>query len=246
MWEFSIEAKQKNSHLIDYISERIENALSSVQGVKSVVSLGDKTCIAIGCDDVFAKQLEGVLRVVICDTICEKMKFDFLKNNIDLTLSNEKLFDAFVKVYTYFDCDLERKIIVRNLVLKDKLVLESFLEFRLQPLKMKWKEMCNLTNSSSNVFLKSETFVELLKFLISNLDIKCKCLVIDFNDGCKFYEEDGNSLVALVNFEENDEMGIITQVIELCPAKLKIICGKDNQIVSTLAELFDKRVEIVK
>ena len=246
MWEFCVEASKKNAHIIDYISQRLENVISSVDGVKSYITFGNSSSVAVGCPKKHYQKLEGALRVIICDAICEKMKFDYLKNHIVLSVSDEKLFDAFIKVYTYFDSEIERKIVLRSLFFKNKIVLESFLSFRLQPLKKKWEEMCNLTNTNSNLFLQSETFIELLKFLISNLDCKMNTVVLDLSSNIVLYEERGNALVALLNFQANDDIGIITQIIELCPRKIKIISGNNNEVVSLIGELFENRVEIIK
>jgi len=247
MWEFCIETDKKNSHLINYISERMTDALSCVDGVQSVVTLGNTSSLAVGCEQKHKRHIEGVLRVVLCDTICEKMKFDFLKKHINLIINEEKLFDAFVKVYTYFDSEIERKMVLRSLIFSKKIVLESFLHFRLQPLLNKWEEMCNLTNCNSSLFLQSETFIELLKFLISNLESKSECLVLDLEDGCKLYEEKGNKIFALQTFEVDDDINIVTSMIELCPNKIKIMGGGQNrEIVSLLGELFYGRIEIVR
>lgn len=247
MWEFCIEADKKNVHLINYISERLSDCIANVKGVQSVVTMGRTSSLAIGCEQKYKKQMENVLRLILCDTICEKMKFDFLKTNITLLIKEEKLFDAFIKVYTYFDNEVEKKMVLRSLFFSKKLVLESFINFRLQPLKKKWEEMCNLTNHNSNLFLRSETFIELLKFLIANLDRRSDCLVLDFEDGCKLYEEKNDKIFALQNFMVDDDINIVVSMIELCPNKIKIISGEKNkEIISLLGELFYGRVEIVR
>jgi len=247
MWEFCVETDKKNINLINYISERIADTIASIDGVQSVITLGNTSSLAIGCEQKYKKQIEGALRVVLCDTICEKMKFDFLKKHINLIINEEKLFDAFVKVYTYFDSELERKIVLRSLFFSKKLVLESFFHFRLQSLQKKWEEMCNLTNCNSTLFLQSETFIELLKFLISNLESRSDCLVLDLADGCRLYEEKNNKIFALQNFEIDDDINIVTSMIELCPNKIKIISGGQNsEIISLLGELFYGRVEIIR
>lgn len=247
MWEFCVEASKKNADLIDYISKRIEDAVLVCGGVKSQLIVGNTCSLAVGCEKKHQKTMEGVLRTIVCDTICEKMKFKFLQSHIDLIVEDEKLFNAFIKVYTYFDAEIERKIVLRNLTLSNKIVLESFLEFRLQTLKKKWQEMCMLTNSSSNLFLKSETFLELLKFLISNLEIKVNTIVVNFGAECFIYEErDKNNLILLHKFSLLDDVGIITKIIEICPLKIKILTNTKPEIASLIAQLFENRVEIIK
>ena len=165
---------------------------------------------------------------------------DYLKNHINFVVSSENLFDAFIKVYTYFDSELERRIVLRILSFDEKIVLESFLYFKLQPLLLKWKEMCSLANSNLSLFLESQTFLELLKFLISNMDIKVESLIIDLSSSCQFFEERKNKLIFLKNFNEAEDFEIITGLIEFSPNKIKIISGKNHNLIYNL--IFGKTI----
>ena len=246
MWEISIEASKKNVHLLNYISNKLQNSISFFKGIQSLMSYDNSISLAVGCPKQYANQLKNFLKILICDAICYQMKFDYLKNHINLVVSSENLFNAFIKVYTYFDSELERKIVLRILSLNDKIVLESFLYFKLQPLLQKWKEMCNLANSNLSMFLESQTFLELLKFLISNMDIKVESLIIDLSSSCQFFEERKNKLIFLKNFNEAEDFEIITGLIEFSPSKIKIISGKNHNLISLIANLYEGRVEILK
>lgn len=84
MWEVCIEANSSNGHLIDYIVERMEPVLSEVGGIKSTIQLGSTKSVALGCAMSQSSRVAGVLRQVLCDVVCEKMKFDFLHKRINL------------------------------------------------------------------------------------------------------------------------------------------------------------------
>ncbi len=246
MWEICIEANSSNGHLIDYIEERMQPVLAEVGGIKSTIQLGGNKSIALGCRVGESAKVIGVLRPVLCDVVCEKMKFDFLRKQINLLPGDSKFFEAFVKVCTYFDSELERKIVMRSLPVTSKIVLESLLDFRMRPLKNKWQELCNLTNDNSTLFVQSETFVELLKFLIDNLEHKSDCVVLSFDKECAISEERGDKVFLLSNLSADDDIGIITSVIELCPHKIKVFSDNGHiELLKFLCELFEGRVEII-
>lgn len=135
---------------------------------------------------------------------------------------------------------------MRSLPTSSKIVLESLLEFRMRPLKNKWQELCNLTNDNSTLFIQSETFIELLKFLIANLENKSECVVISFDEECVISEERGDKVLLLSNLSADDDVGIITSVIELCPNRIKVFSDSGHvELLNFLCELFEGRIEII-
>lgn len=247
MWEICIESVDGHKDYIDYIKQKMKSTIKAVGGVFSECTNNNVYSLAIGCKKQDKLKVAGVLRFVLCDVICEKMKYDYLSKNVGLVPQESGYFYPFVKVLTYFDSELERQIVLRLLDLTPKLVLESFLNFRLKPLKAKWQELCDLTNNNAGLFLQSETFLELLKFLIANLDSKKDCVVVSMQDKCLIYEEKGKNLVTLGSFEKNDEFGLLSQLIELSPQLIKVKNGSNNKkTTNILVNLFEGRVEIVK
>ncbi len=247
MWEICIETSINNKDYILYIKNKMQNTISAVSGVISLFENTDICSIAIGCKKQDKSKVAGVLRFILCDVICEKMKYDYLSKNVGLVPQDSGYFSPFVKVLTYFDSELERQIVMRSLNLTPKIVLESFLNFKLRPLKIKWQELCNLTNDNAGLFLQSETFLELLKFLIANLDVKRECIIVSMQDKCIVYEEKNKNLISLASFDKNDEFGLLSSLIELCPNHIKVMNSKNNkETTNILSNLFEGRVEIVK
>ena len=165
------------------------------------------------------------------------MKYNYLKDHLCLNIQDETLFHAFVKVYTYFDIELEKAVAIRAIYL---LNLNSFLDFRLYSIKQKWQQMCNLTNVNAELFVKSETFLDILKFLISNLDYKIKEITIDFGCGKIIAGKDE------LFFAVNDDLMVLTKIIELAPKKIKVLNLNDEEIKNVLTDLFQNRMEIIK
>lgn len=245
MWEICIDSNSGNKDYIKYINEQMVNTINSLNAVVGISK--DGTSISFGCKKEDSQKLWGVLRFVLCEIFCDKMKYKYLFKNVTIVSQSEGFFNALIKVLTYFDSEIERQIVLRSIKYSPKIVLESYLNFKLKPLKSKWKELCNLTNNNSVLFLQSETFIELLKFLISNLEIKKECVVVSFKSPCIVYEEKQNSIISINTFDLNDEFGIISELIEMCPQRIKLIANNNaRNIINLLSELFDGRVEIIK
>lgn len=244
MWDFCVRTSIDSKHLIDFIDEKLSNNNFHFKFARCTTERNGFCDLTIACPKGFSNILKEKLKKILCDTICEKMKYDYFSKNISVQFEKENLFKAFTKVYTYFDIELEKAITIRAIYFPNVLNLDGFLNFRLNPLKQKWKEMCQLTNMSSKVFLENDSFLELLKFLIKNLDYKQKVLIIDFSDDCKFFDEKNSLLKVQKNI---DLLEVLQAIIEFSPKTLKIIDRTDNkQIVSALCDLFFGRVELTK
>ena len=239
MWEFCVRAQRTNNDIIEYIFDSVEQAVRDANGVATVVTLGDFCELVLACPFKAQPKIKGLLHFVLCTVFTEKLKYKFLHNNITLLEKNCEYFNAFVKVLTYFDSDFDRGVVSRVLCLNKRIVLESFLEFKLRLIKNKWKELCRLTNDNATLFISSETFVELLKFLIANIDPKYELVTIEFKEKTSIYigERTHNKLIK--SFEENDEVGLLTSLIDFSPRKLKLKGNiKNNKMIALLHELF--------
>ncbi len=245
MWEFCVTASNKNENVIQYIQDKVLNVLTECDGVHSFVKKENFCSLCVGAKKEKSSYLKKKLTKIICDAVCEKMKQNYLKENVSINVVDESLFQAFIKVYTYFDIEIEKAIAIRAIYFPNVLNIESFLEFKLRPLKQKWKEMCNLTNLNASLFVKSETFLDLLKFLIANLDYKHKCIIINFLNN-KIYKIVGEERVFLCDFCGEDVVDVLTKIIELSPQKIVVLNLNNQRTLAVLQDLFVGRLEIAK
>ena len=247
MWEFCVQADNKNADYLDYIKTMVAHAVVKLGGVITSVERGDITELVLAVPKVERPKIKGMLDVVLANVFCEKFKYKFLKEKTTLIGKDTEYFEAFVRVLTYFDAELDRKIIARHLVYGDKINLESFFEFRLRMLKQKWEELTSLTNENAFLFLSSETFIELLKFLISNIEPKYDALNLSFGDKAYITTISEKSGV-VAEFELSDEAGLLAGLIDLSPNKLRVEVGSSEEcgkMVGLLCELFGERVSLV-
>ena len=123
-------------------------------------------------DDGKTRTLETVLVDALADILITDCKSYYIQEHLRLPIENEICRHAFLKALSTFDCDTD-KIIAKTLIeLTPKFLLDSFYEFKIEPLKNRWNEVCMLANENISYLVCASTFSELLRFLISNIEPK--------------------------------------------------------------------------
>ena len=145
---------------------------------------------------------------------------------------------------------IDKKIIRQKLLNIDSIVVDSFFHFRLGILKARWNDLINLANDNIMYLMSKDTFIELIKFLVSNLEFKCDFVSVkQSGKDFKIYDKDGKSLKdELEDCENLNDVFLITTLISLNPRRIRLDTTnnlKDNTM-SLLYEIFNNRVEIFK
>ena len=241
MWEITIKCSIEHQAHLDYVEDML------VARFRDKIIIGrynNFICgMSIATKDQYKKHIWEYLRRLLCDVFCKAYKTEFLEQNITFVSSNSPYFDAFIKVYTYFDLELEYSIAYKLIDYMSVVHLESYFAFRLSCLKNKWQDLCDITNNNSSAFLASDSFLSLLKFLVSNLDIKNSCVIVSVRDGCLSYIDTNNKQVVV---PLGDQMTTICTLIELSPLKIVIHNKQNTNLEHLIVQLFDKRVECQK
>ena len=117
--------------------------------------------------------------------------------------------------------ELEHSIVYRIIEPSSCIVLESYFLFKLFALKRKWQDLCNVANDNELQLIRNETFLNLLKFLIENLDFKTNTLILSFVDGCALYEEEQTETQIWLSLPKT-KIELICLIIDIAPQKIVI------------------------
>ncbi len=246
MWEFEIIGELKDKDYILFIQENMAETVSKVGGIMATLSDGSNLYLSIGAKKDVVPELKAKLRLVLCDVFCEKMKYNYLKNNIDLMDYKEEYLSTFLKVCTYFDRATERQIVLHLLDLNgNRLNLRSYLYFKMQGLLKKWQELCELTNQNSLTILKKENFIELLRFLLNSIDSKCQSVILELKDKCLLYHDIKSNFDVITSIDVNDCYDILSKLIDLNPYLIKIHSNDlNNEVITLLCSVFEDKVQL--
>ncbi len=246
MWEFELICDLKDAKYIRYIQEKLASFISEMGGVMAVVADREYVYLSIGSKLQNSPAIKTKLRLVLTDVFCQMMKYDYLKENIDLPSEKAEFAETFLKVCTYFDRETERGIVLKLLKLGGKkLNLKSLLLFRMQGLINKWQELCDVANKNSLTILKKDNFIEFLRFLLGSIDSKCQSVILELKDKCLIYHDQKTDFDIITAVDVNDYYDILSKLIDLNPYLIKVHKSESSgEIVSLLQSVFDDRVEI--
>lgn len=244
MWEFEIICSRKNSTYISFIQEGLRETVATHGGVSAIAADSASVSICVGCKTEAALHFKAKIRMLIADLICEKIKFNFILNNLKIMCLAQEYCYALAKICTCFDNDLDRQIVLQAWDPKArKINIESFFSFRLGCLRAKWLELCNITTSNSRAIQKPENFVELVQFLLSNIEMRCQSVILEMKEKCIIYHDPKKDFDTIFNIDPRDKFFVLGKLIELNPAIIKIYSSPDGlETLDLIKNIFADKV----
>jgi len=111
-----------------------------------------------------------IIKDSIAEIIVTDAKTFFIRENIKLPTHDEVGVTAFLSALCEFDRSTDKVIVSGLINLTPEFVIGSFYDFCLDILKQRWSEVCVLANENLPLLMCRQTFSELLRFLVSNID----------------------------------------------------------------------------
>ncbi len=244
MWEFEIICSRKNSTYISFIQEGLGQVLTQIGGVSAITADKNYVYLVLGCKASFAAKVKAKIKSLVADVMCERIKFDFIFDHMDAVSLGREYAYALAKICTYFDSSLDRQIVMESLELgKKKLNIESFFQFRLASLRSKWAELCAITTSNSRAIVKPENFVELVQFLLSNIETRSQSVILHLQDKCLIYHDQKNNFDIITAIDPQDKLLVLGKLIELNPLLIKIYASEDGaETIRLVKNIFTDKV----
>lgn len=253
MFEFQITVLNENQNVFNQIFQDMKLATSGLDVVLTKFETKNCQNLVVACNEIEKPRLCFLISDAISDAISTFFKLDFIEKNIRIPIKDEINFQAFKKALVAFDRETDKYIISHALKIEREINLESFFAFRLKQLKIKWLEIIKLANDNASYLLCSDTFLDLLKFLIENIEISRGTInVVKKNDEFKLCDENFNEIskndCPLSNLEEckNNEVNLVTSLIALSPRKINVYCSafENNNVLTLISQIFENRVSI--
>ena len=240
MWEYSICVSSSNRQIANYILSASKKYVEKFGGVATMLADNNFLSIIIGIEDKLKEKAQNHICKVVTKTICSFFKSDFLDKNLALPIRDEISLLAFKKALINFDKETDFFIVSKSLSFKENLYLESFYNFRLKKLRDKWGELISLANDNRDYLISSDSFYDLLKFLVDNIDIsEDEIDIVEDDDGYRIFSgNDDNSLECL------SKEGLVSSVIDLSPQKINLYCKGENSATEILKRIYEKRVNL--
>lgn len=248
MFEFSIALSEQYSLSAKRLYKEIKHSASSFGAVITSYSENGKIFIVVACEEIEKPRISFFICDAIADVITTDFKMEFINRNLHLPIHNQLNLDALKKALVVFDRETDRYIVTHNLKLNENFFVESFYEFRLKQLRNKWQELIKLANENASYLLCNDTFIDLLKFLIENIEISTSCInVVKENDNFKICDENFNEIEQEYELKDNNEAFLITSIINLAPKRINIYCddSENSSALTLISQVFANRVYIL-
>lgn len=251
MFEFQLSTTSEK--IANQIFSDLKTGISESGIVLTQYCSNNKHFVVVGCSEIEKPRVCFFISDAISDAVSTFFKLDFIEENLQIPIKNEMNFQAFKKALVAFDRETDKYIISRALKIEEEIDLESFYNFRLKQLRTKWNEIIKLANDNAAYLLCSDTFLDLLKFLVDNIEISRGTInVVKKDNEFKLCDESFNEIsssqVPLSNLEqENGEVGLVTNLIALSPKKINVYCSpfENNCALTLISQIFESRVSIV-
>lgn len=238
MWQFSLILNSEHSEIAKEIYKNVKKNSSELNCViTSFEKLGQIT-ISFACNELERNKFAILISNAIIFAICSKLKLCYLEENLKKCGKNDLENYLFKKALECFDRETDRYIVNKNLYLENNMFLnfESFFHFKLKSLKEKWQELVEIANDNNTYFLSDDSFLELIRFLVDNIEYCTEEINVIFKDNKISVFDKDNQTVLGANL---DEISLVDKLLELSPKKIN---WYRNSSFGFLEKVFDKRI----
>ena len=248
MWELSINLSDKNIKASKKIYLALKDFCKDFGGLVTTYERCGNISILVSADECDENRFKHFIVNLISDIICEDFKTGFLEDNLSLPNLDPISKNAFLQALLSFDKESDKYIVQKLLKLENSVDIEAFYYFKLTMLRDKWKELVQIANDNKAYLSSNETLVELLKFLVDNLELK--------NDTINLVQENGKVVFYDINFnllkqsdlgEKDIDSTIISDLIAFAPRFVNVYSGDkfNGNLIKLLKQIFDKRINFL-
>lgn len=246
MRELNIAVNKQDIDYLYYLKQNIDS--KKIKLYCAICEINDMAIFSLATKDEDFSYVSAKLKQLVADVVLYIYKEKFLENKINLQNLTENYKVALLKALVLFDSESDKQIIKTKLNFDTDLYLESFVNFKLNPLKKRWQEIANLANENDVNVLQNDTFLDLLKFLIATIKPKTNIVNVYYING-EFIFKDGkqkNIKGSMVTMG-SDEINLITSLITLAPNNINFHCidAISNNTFKVLFYIFDKKVNLL-
>ncbi len=236
MWEFSVITSKQDILALTKLELKIKNKFKNELGICSIFQKENSCTLLLAYEDSKKPELIGILRNELTSFIIEKYKSNLLKNNLNVSGLSKLKQKALLKSLLYFDREYDEEYIKNKLSYINGIHINSFFNFKLKPLKLKWLEICDITNGNIELLNSSDAFYEILQFLVSSLGFKRKIINVIYSE--KYYGIYDEKENLICNLKEDSSENFISALIslraenvniysdEMLPAEVLVIINK--------------------
>lgn len=246
MREIALATGVNNKEIIEFLNTEIKTKLDFCKTIVTNYSDNNFSYLLLACEEDYVQPCEAVLKDIIIEYIEGIYKVNYLKSKIKNPLCESLAFNAYIKVLSLFDKATDETALKKIILFNQTFFVDSFLEFRLVPLKHHWDNLAELSSDNLTMF-NSSTFVDVIKFLLNTMDnVVYKVKVICHKDNFSVYNMQNKNAKVKKIAECHSAQELIGYVLNFCPNYIDVYINSNNnsEAVSFLSNVFANRLKI--
>ena len=247
MREIALAVGVQNKNIIEFLHSNIKSKFDFCKTIITTYCDKNFCYLLFACEEESAQICEKILREAIVEYIENIYKISFLKEHVKMPIKDKLAFNAYIKVLSVFDKSVDIGALENIIMFNDTFFVDSFLEFRLAPLKAHWKNLATLSCDNISLF-NSSTFIDIIKYLLNSMDSEVyKVKIVCANDGIyKLYNIKNKNDRVRKLADCKDSIDMISNVLNCCPNYIDIYVqtSEKNEVVSFLSNVFTNRLKI--
>ncbi len=172
-------------------------------------------------------------------------KKSYIINNLKYDFGNGLKEQAFLKALFCFDLHIDVEEVSKKMR-GDTLYVDSVYKFGLKNLTRRWKELVSLANDNYFYVKNDDSFLQLLKFLISNIDYRTSIVNVYKTNNRYTFHDNNNKVIDdyLLDFPNDKINFLINSLIILNPQIIVLHFDTDDYEEKTiLLDLFEDRIK---
>lgn len=246
MREVALATAVNNKEIIDFLHANIKTKIDFCKTILTTYCDNNFCYLLFACEDTYIKTAEKIIKEIMIEYIENVYKINYFKKKIKNPLADSLAFNAYIKVLSIFDKTTDENALEKIILFNQTFFIDSFLEFRLVPLKRHWDNLAELSTDNITMF-NSSTFLEVIRFLLNTMDntiYKVKVIIDDEN--FRVYNMQNKNAKVKKIAECNNSQDLISNVLSSCPNYIDIYLNtkQDCEAVSFLSDIFANRIKI--
>lgn len=240
MWEITLCGKYTDIFYLLEMEKVLKDNL--YKDIVSVVWINDDVICNLAT--LNERYIEYTKKIII-ETILKIAKTDFFKKNLNINIKDKSLQTFLISSLVMIDLEEEIEFVYNHFSLDKYININSFINFKLNDLKEKWLFLVNYINKTFLKSFEDSVYLDFLKFLTDLQSPKYEVLYLDkYNENLELFDNKNKKIKSI---SCKDEVGVIVNLIMLCPRKIIIKClDKLSSKFSNLIEyIFDEKLSFI-
>lgn len=181
---------------------------------------GKKSTLLIATNIEEYDKMQKILKIYLAEAVVRHYKEKTIKEHMKLVFVDDRYYEAFLKAMILYDMEEDIAHVSSKMKISKHIYIDSFYWFTLRDIREKWISLINMINENMYEYITSESFLELLRYLITMGKRKQdKVSVVYHKKGFLLLDEKKNHIDYL-----KDETDLICMLISINPRRITISC----------------------